>query len=357
MNKYDDKFIFRKAQKSDLNDIASFFDLVWKKGGILSDVSFLEYEFSGKGEDVNLILAINKKGGKIQGLWGYYPFSSEYNVLDVAGGPWSVKQDKNCIPFLGIEIMIRAKELIGYRSMLGIGDNKDTSGFYHRRIRKDIVGRLNHYYMLNTKERYEIAVIRKIPENLMIYPSNFEINCRSINNYEDIDDGFWNKIEKKQIPFKDKEYIIKRFFKHPVYKYKVIGIYHDGILGAIFFMRMIYEGTSCVNRIVDYIGEKKYIIGIGDYLKTYMEKEQCEYTDFYNFGFDKELMLKAGFAERVENDINIIPNYFEPFEQKNVEIYFSAPVSNITLCKADGDQDRPNYKRGSGRECLEESVV
>ena len=51
MNKYDDKFIFRKAQKSDLNDIASFFDLVWKKGGILSVVSFLADEFSGKGEE------------------------------------------------------------------------------------------------------------------------------------------------------------------------------------------------------------------------------------------------------------------------------------------------------------------
>ena len=44
----------------------------------------------------------------------------------------------------------------------------------------------------------------------------------------------------------------------------------------------------------------------------------------------------------MENDENVIPNYFAPFVQENVEIFFHAPNEEIVFCKADGDQDRPN---------------
>ena len=50
-----------------------------------------------------------------------------------------------------------------------------------------------------------------------------------------------------------------------------------------------------------------------------------------------------GFLKRTENDPNIIPNYFEPFEQKNVDIYFVSNVmENLHLYRGDGDQDRPS---------------
>ena len=38
-----------------------------------------------------------------------------------------------------------------------------------------------------------------------------------------------------------------------------------------------------------------------------------------------------------------IPNYFEPFERINVDIYFAASVSKgLVLFRGDGDQDRPS---------------
>ena len=46
-----------------------------------------------------------------------------------------------------------------------------------------------------------------------------------------------------------------------------------------------------------------------------------------------------------EGDI-VIPNYFEPFVQKNIAInYFtdSQALENLRIYKADGDQDRPNF--------------
>ena len=57
----------------------------------------------------------------------------------------------------------------------------------------------------------------------------------------------------------------------------------------------------------------------------------------------RQLVKQAGFCE-VRYDINIIPDYFNPFEQVNVDIYVDSS-NNRKKCfffKADGDQDRPN---------------
>ena len=44
----------------------------------------------------------------------------------------------------------------------------------------------------------------------------------------------------------------------------------------------------------------------------------------------------------VMEDGNIIPEYFSPFEQKNVDIYYMSEMDKPILFKGDGDMDRPN---------------
>ena len=67
-----------------------------------------------------------------------------------------------------------------------------------------------------------------------------------------------------------------------------------------------------------------------------------EYVDFYCHGIPIETMKKLGFKLKDEYDSNIIPNYFEPFIQENIPIYFfTTSNENSYIFKADGDQDRP----------------
>ena len=49
-------------------------------------------------------------------------------------------------------------------------------------------------------------------------------------------------------------------------------------------------------------------------------------------------------VEKTDDDMNIIPDYFSPFEQKNIDIWVDSSNRIDTCCffKADGDQDRPN---------------
>ena len=96
-------------------------------------------------------------------------------------------------------------------------------------------------------------------------------------------------------------------------------------------------------RFVDYIGERTLISGIGAFLKNLLsETDGAEYIDFYCAGINEEDVYEAGFVEVNEEDGNIIPNYFEPFVQENIDIWVDSREYNSLFTKADADQDRPN---------------
>ena len=72
-----------------------------------------------------------------------------------------------------------------------------------------------------------------------------------------------------------------------------------------------------------------------------------EYIDLFTKGLDEKIILEAGFmkVDNKNNDV-IIPNYFEPFVQKNVCIRYFTDTKNLKdlrIYKGDGDQDRPSF--------------
>ena len=64
-----------------------------------------------------------------------------------------------------------------------------------------------------------------------------------------------------------------------------------------------------------------------------------------NYGLDEACFTRMGFQHLDLNQEEIIvPNYFEPFEKKNVklEIAYKSKSDNYVAFKGDSDQDRPN---------------
>ena len=81
--------------------------------------------------------------------------------------------------------------------------------------------------------------------------------------------------------------------------------------------------------------------GVGDFGKT-----AYEFIDFYCYGIAHQYLKKAGFSLLSQEDGNIIPNYFEPFERENVKIRIVvAHWPSFHLYRGDGDQDRPSIPR------------
>ena len=95
------------------------------------------------------------------------------------------------------------------------------------------------------------------------------------------------------------------------------------------------------------IGNLDKIDNINANIQSFLENNDCEYVDCYNYGIEKEVFLKMGFSE-VKEDC-IIPNYFEPFEKKNVDIHYAVfGKHDVVIFKGDGDQDRPNLLNMKG---------
>ena len=97
-------------------------------------------------------------------------------------------------------------------------------------------------------------------------------------------------------------------------------------------------------RFVDYVGSNNSFALLKFFFIQILKKYDAEYLDFYNFGIPLNILKKSGLIKKKPK--MIIPNYFEPFVNENVDIsvgYRKYNVNgNVRIFKGDGDQDRPS---------------
>lgn len=339
MNSYDEQYEFRVANKDDIENIMEFIEKHWKKDHIMAhNRSFFEYEFLEPDGTVNFILAIDRKKGTIEGLNGFLKASHDPEHLDVWGSIWKVLDGNKGM--LGAELIKRRKELTGCRCDLDVGDNPDTAIPVLKVLLKRYTAKMKHYYILSDRSEYKIAKVEYLPKRKK-GDDSFEVV--RFSDIDEIREQFDAYEYTGMTPFKDYWYIEHRFFEYPVYDYEVYGIKKDGKVKALFVLRNQQYEDRIATRFVDYIGDRSLISGIGDFLDDYIcRNDAIEYIDFYCEGIDEEDVLSAGFVTLKDDDSNIIPNYFGPFLQKNIDIWVDSRDKESLFTKADADQDRPN---------------
>lgn len=335
---YDKKYTIRLAKIGDVNGIMRFINEYWRKGHILAvNRDMFYYEHVNK-DNVNFLLAINKETGEIDGLLGYILASRNFDKLDIWTGIWKVK--KGVLPLLGMELYKRLQPMVGSRSLLGVGDSQISTGPLLRKLTSNFkTWRMNHYYFLNQNIPLQLADIVWFP---IQKPRNINVNTtvEELKTIQEVEQ-FIDITQIIGFPYKDYWYLNHRFFQHPIYKYNVFGLTLSE-KKALLVCRMQECNGSSVLRIVDYIGSQECFSGIYSFISKYLCEFNCEYVDFYEYGFDSRFILDAGFTERKQDDKNIIPNYFYPLERRNIEIWVSGNIDEGLFTKADGDQDRPN---------------
>lgn len=342
--RFDERYEFRLAKRNDIPAIMEYIDTCWRKGHILGkNRELFEYEFCD-GDDVHFLLAIDRKTGCIEGLDGYYYTSSRRTPkeFDVWGSMWSVRKDHKNLPLLGIAIANNYFEKVGFRYEIGVGVNAMTATPLHQEHFNVATGILKHYYMLKRMSEYRIAKI--------VEPHYYDIDTQQetyalvqADSIDQVNSRFHFENKITTYPYKDGWYVGHRFFEHPIYKYNVMLIMNSNDeADAVMVLRNVELFGHHVLRIVDYMGDIAVLKKVRNQVYNLMDNT-CEYIDFYCYGYDEKAILNAGFTERKKEDENIIPSYFEPFEQKNVEYWFNSDAKdNFVICKADADQDRPN---------------
>lgn len=345
MEAFSDSVYIYTAGSADIDAIMTFIGNEWKPGHILArDRDFFEYEHLS-GRDVNFAVAADSKN-EITGVLGFLPYAiTPDGKRDVATVIWKVS-DKCKTPALGLRLLDHVLKLEWVRTVFSIGINKKTIGIYN--YLGMFTGTMDHYVILNSTIRHDEFSIAKISEKKLV-PTLIPSDSRYVfsqNTSETEIAVFPFREFSNSVPYKDFAYFTKRYLRHPVYKYDICSIRREGEIVGLMVMRAQQYEKSVVLRMVDYFGDMEYLSFAGYFLRGLVDTHGFEYLDFYCFGYAEQVLAAAGFTKLNANDETlIIPNYFAPFVQKNVAINFFVNTQDPTLiriCKADGDQDRPN---------------
>lgn len=330
--------IVRQATYSDIPSIMQFIDENWKKGHILSvDREFFEWQYGTKQGLLNAIVAYDKEG-ILYGIKLYIPFNS-YEVCDVMGSLWKTIRSEDV--FLGMHLSEEFDRVNIHNFCGGCGLSKKAIKF--SKLIGEFTGTMKHYYRLNDLEEYKIAIVNNkyIPE----IRSSIDIELLPLPTIEMFKKWLGVDILVTHTPVKDYGYIQHRYYEHPIYTYSVWGIRHGDLCRSVIITREVEYKNARVLKIVDFIGYDEDIIGISIALDKLMKSKNYEYVDFYLYGIKDDIMKQSGMILR-EDNTNVIPNYFEPFVQENIDLNFSTNFrEGFRIYRGDGDQDRPSVPR------------
>ena len=200
---------------------------------------------------------------------------------------------------------------------------------------------LGQYFILNRETKdFKVAVI---PTDYQ-FPTETKKSDWHLREIDDINAIADNAVPAYYRPFKSKTYLINRFAKHPVYHYHFYGIYEGNVLKAILVGKFVEINSGKILRIVDVLGSLEDVGCLYEDFQNILHETGSEYVDILCFGIDDAVFQNMGFDKLdTEQDMLIIPNYFEPFEAKNIVINGAyKPAERYCMFKADADQDRPS---------------
>lgn len=326
--------MIRFAKEKDIPNIMRFIDEYWKKGHILStNQDFFKYEHLLP-EGVSYVIS-EDENSSLNAILGYIPYGSKNR--DVMTVMW--KANPTAEPSLGLKLLKYLKDYANVRIMASPGSNKKLKGLYQ--YLGYSFGKMIQWYRLGEKMDYTIA---KITNNNRPNPPKENYNYFRLDTWDMFEELF--DFEKYQNsnpkPYKEKWYIRKRYFNHPIYKYEIFALKSSlGYCNLVLFFRKINIEKNSVLRLIDCIGDFNELQFATEMIDDLLFEFGAEYVDFYEYGISDQVLKKAGWL-KVEGSGNIIPNYFSPFEQKNIDIYYFSTDPEIVLFKGDGDQDRPN---------------
>lgn len=337
-----DSYRIRFATPGDRGAVVDFIARYWSAShAFVQYPQLFDYEHMVDGE-LRFVLAFERPYERLVGIQGYILCSRDDNP-DVWGAIWKVADTR--VPALGYRMHQYLKDAFAPGIYTGVGVNANTFGL-HKKMQHRI-GHLDHWYRLAARDDYRLAAIG----SATIAPLTAAGTAlREYPTFGALSTVFDAARFRHQRPYKDAWYIERRFFDHPAYRYRMFGL-HTGATqaDAVLVGREVFQNGVTALRFVDLLGDASALAGASHAIQALIDDKEYEYVDFYCHGIAPELMRAAGFVRKDPQGDNVIPNYFEPFLQKNIPLAYVTGDDSVRICKADADQDRPNSLSAAGR--------
>lgn len=332
-------FKLRFAKSVDKKKIMSFIGNHWAENHILSDDDkFFDFQYR-LNDNLQFILAIDTYD-RIIGLLGYMQYNPQKKEQDIALALWKVIPNLPD-PVLGIKLIEYLRENIKHRSIFCVGINEKTIGVY--KFMGFQTGKLLHYAAFNKDcKKFSIA-IPPLKKKIFVNSNKWVFNIS-----KEIDKSLEKLINftcyKEKSPFKSKNYILKRYLNHPYFTYNFHEVYKDKSFLGLVISREVNHLEGKALRIIDVFASDKDISKIiNEFVITLNELyRKYEYIDVYASNLDMKLLTMGNYELISGSNEIIVPDYFSPFVQRNVDIFFfNTHDRPVCLFKGDGDQDNP----------------
>ncbi|NBH74038.1 hypothetical protein D3Z51_18940 [Clostridiaceae bacterium] len=323
------KVRIRFAEYKDIPAVMEFIDTHWKKGHIMGrDRRLFEFQHLW-GEEVSFAMA--EEGGQVKGILGFIPYGSSRRDATLA--IW--KALKTSDTMLGIHILEFLRKNGDIRFISAPGINPRTVSVYQ--FLGLNTGRMAHWYRLRRGGCHKIAHVTD-----PAVPRHAEATGLKISPVFGLGEGFdiTGCLRRDRQLYKSPDFIGRRYFKHPVFEYLKYGV-ELGEEKLFVVLRVQPCNGSKALRLIDCIGDHGLIRFLAPMLDRLLDSLGCEYVDCYEAGVDGGIFRDGGWLP-VPGSGNTIPEYFSPFEQKNIDIYYMSEIDGAILFKGDGDMDRPN---------------
>ena len=338
----------RFAEPADQPALVEFIRDHWSSTHVFAErPDVFDWQY-GTGERVNMIFAadVREETSTVLGILGFIPmgrFDASLGDRDVLLAIWKVRDDAP--PGLGLRLLKQTERDLGARLIGAIGISQIVKPLYG--LLKYEVGSMVHSAVIRP-DVSEYRIADGVPAE--VGPPNAaepdpELSFEPIDESSDAHTAI-DALGSSQVPAKSHHYLIERYVDHPWYRYqlRLVRVSRQPV-GVVVWRAVEAEGSR-VLRIVDIVGEVEWLARAHGHLQALTVEHDAEYIDLVQTGIDQALLDAGGFLTVGRDPDLVLPNYFSPFERRNVEIEFAYKVTDVDapvrLFRADSDQDRPN---------------
>ena len=314
-----------RCTAADIADVVRFIDEHWKPAHVLvTNRELLDWMYRNPDGSYSIVVA--RQSGDVAGIIGYVATRRYDPDLDAANvvwlTTWKVRDDAR-IAALGLSLLHHVTALEPHVAIGAIGLNPATRRLYD--ALGYTVGELQHY------------AVRRAPS---IDAATFDAVDAAT---ADVLESLHLESPHGTVPAKTARYFLARYVEHPFYEYRVTVLRHGNNAVGLLASRVAEHGSERALRIVDFLGDPGVLARCGGVVQTIIRQYDTAYADVYNAGIDRRAFECAGFQWIDPDGDEIVPDHFEPFEARNVRLWFAVKSgAQPVLFKGDSDQDRPN---------------
>ena len=330
----------RFCRLDERDHLMSFIHTDWRADHVLSkNAELLDWQHLDRiNNRYNFVVAVNEATGRFDGILGFIPLyhydSSLTDKVHLWLAIWKVAKERVTKLTVGLDLLRFLEEELQPASIGAVGINEQVAKLY--RLLGFTTGALDQFYIFDD-DRSDFTLMKPGSRTMPICVGQPRCVLRDVDGPAALD-----ALEFFDTPRKSPRYIIERYQNHVSYRYRLIGAWEGDLLRGLFVIRRAEaNGAGCL-RIVDFVGSVEALGPLRSEFVRLLREEDAEYVDMMVHKLDADVLAEVGFAQLAGE--TIIPNYFEPFEQRNITIGFAYKSDRepYMMFKGDSDQDRPN---------------